>query len=64
MLIRKAIEHYGSQTKLAAALELTQPAVAAWLKRGKKAVPKRHARRLHQLTRGKLLFRETDYATP
>ena len=45
-----AISHYGSQSKLAAALGINQSAVAAWGEHP----PKLRQLQLHQITRGKL----------
>ncbi len=61
MLVSQAIKHYGSQSALARALRISQPAVAMWIQRGLKRVPELQARRLHQLTRGKLKFDAEDY---
>ena len=45
----QAIKHFGSQSKLAAALGLTQPAISMWAE-----VPALYQLRLERLTDGKL----------
>ena len=45
----KAVEHFGSQAKLAKALDLGPMAVSSWRKRG---VPLRRAVQIEQLTGG------------
>lgn len=49
MTKEEAIEHYGTQAKLAAALGLKQPTIACW-----EQIPAMHQLRLERLTKGKL----------
>ena len=62
MLKTDALAHFHSTIKLAAAMTaagypLTRHAVSMWGER----VPELAARRLHEMTRGRLRFRPEDY---
>lgn len=62
MKVAEALAHFdGNQSALARKARISQAAVANWLRRKKKLVPELTARRLHDLTRGKLKFNEDDY---
>jgi DNA-binding transcriptional regulator YdaS (Cro superfamily) len=48
----QVIEHFGSQVAAAEALEVTQPTLSNWKKRGR--IPELQQLRIEHLTRGKL----------
>lgn len=54
----QVIKHFGSQKAVAAALEISQPAVAQW----GDLVPEKQALRLHMLTSGQLHYDPSVYA--
>ena len=55
------LEVYSSQRELADALDVTPAAVSAWRKRNRGEIPELYARRLHEMTRGKLKFDRNAY---
>jgi len=61
MKIEDAVKAFGSQRKLAEKLGIRQSAVANWIYRGRTILPELQARRLHELTRGKMRFNPEDY---
>ena len=58
MLKASAIEHYGSQTKLAAALNISRAAIGQW----GALVPPLRAMQLHELTGGALRYEPDAYS--
>lgn len=52
MKIQQALKHFGTQVSLASSLNVTQPCVSGWVKRGK--IPHLQQLRLEALTGGKL----------
>jgi hypothetical protein len=62
MRVDDAIEHYGTAVELARQLNLKSPgAITNWRSRYDGKVPELYARRLHEMTRGKLRFDRTEY---
>jgi predicted transcriptional regulator len=61
MFIDDTLSIYRSQRELADALQVTAAAVSAWRKRNNGKIPELYARRLHELTRGKLKFDRDQY---
>jgi predicted transcriptional regulator len=61
MQIDDAVSHYGTATQLAKHLGVTQAAVSMWRLRYAGRLPELYARRLHELTRGKLRFDRKAY---
>lgn len=62
MRVDDAIEHYGTATELARQLNLRSPgAITNWRSRYDGKVPELYARRLHEMTRGKLRFDRSEY---
>jgi hypothetical protein len=64
MQITAAIEHYGSITALADALELEVSAICNWRQRTGELVPELYARRLDDMTGGALRFEHEAYGLP
>lgn len=62
MKVQAVIDYYGSMGAAATALGLQRQAVWKWTKRTDGMVPPLSAARLHDLTRGKLLFDPDDYS--
>jgi hypothetical protein len=63
MKVSDALAYFGgNRSALARKAGISQPAVSNWLVRKKTVVPELTARRLHQLTRGRLALDEADYA--
>lgn len=60
MKLQPAIDHYGSQRDLAAALDLHEAQVSRWKKDGG-VVPIKHALKLVDMTRGELPLNLRDY---
>jgi hypothetical protein len=64
MKVDDAISHYGSAAELAKALKLAGPAaVSNWKSRYRGKIPELYARRLHEMTRGKLKFDRQSYSS-
>lgn len=61
MRVDEVIEHYGTATKAAAELGVTPGAITNWRSRNKGKVPELWARRLQEITRGKLRFDRSEY---
>jgi hypothetical protein len=62
MNIDDAISHYGSAKELARALDLAGPAaISNWKVRYAGQIPELYARRLHEMTRGRLKFDRSEY---
>lgn len=61
MRVDEVIAHYGTATKAAHELELTPAAITNWRSRYSGKVPELYARRLHEMTRGKLKFDRSEY---
>lgn len=61
MQIKDAVAHYGSMKVLAGKLNVYPSAVYNWKSRHNGRVPEIHARRLHELTRGRLRFDPSEY---
>lgn len=62
MRVDDAIEHYGTAVELARQLNLRSPgAITNWRSRYAGKVPELYARRLHEMTRGKLKFDRDQY---
>jgi hypothetical protein len=61
MRVDEVIAHYGTATKAAHELNVTPGAITNWRSRNRGKVPELWARRLHELTRGKLKFDRTEY---
>jgi predicted transcriptional regulator len=61
MQIDDAVAHYRTATELARTLGVTQAAVSQWRSRHGGRIPELYARRLHELTRGKLRFDREAY---
>lgn len=59
MKVDEAVAYYVTLTALANVLDLQPSAVSNWRARHAGVVPELYARRLHELTRGRLKF-ETD----
>jgi len=59
MLKQDAVNHFGTQTALAAELGIVQPAVSQW----GEVIPEKQAFRLERLTRGVLNYDEALYET-
>lgn len=51
--IERAIEHFGSQAAMAAALSISQPTVSEWL-RGERRVPAERCPEIERATAGKV----------
>ena len=58
MRVEQAVNHFGSKTKVATALDINRSLVTRW-KDG--VVPLNHAWKLRTLSKGKLAMRLTDY---
>jgi hypothetical protein len=61
MKIDDAVAHYKTAVRLAAELGIHSSAVSNWRVRYDGKVPELQARRLHELTRGKLRFDRREY---
>jgi hypothetical protein len=61
MRVDEAIAHFGTATNVARELNLTPGAVTNWRSRNRGKVPELWARRLHEITRGKLKFDRSEY---
>lgn len=62
MTVDDAIAHYGTAVELARQLNLRSPgAITNWRSRYDGKVPELYARRLHEMTRGKLRFDRSEY---
>jgi hypothetical protein len=61
MRVDEVIAHYGTATRAAHELELTPGAITNWRSRYAGKVPELYARRLHEMTRGKLRFDRSEY---
>lgn len=62
MRVDDAIEHFGTATALARELNLRSPgAITNWRARYGGKIPELYARRLHEMTRGKLRFDRSEY---
>lgn len=62
MKVDEAISHYGTAVELAKQLNLRSPgAITNWRTRNRGVVPELYARRLHDMTRGKLKFDRDQY---
>lgn len=61
MRVDEVIRHFGTATKAAHELELTPGAITNWRARHNGKVPELYARRLHEMTRGKLKFDRSEY---
>lgn len=62
MRVDDAIAHYGTASELARQLNLRSPgAITNWRARYRGKVPELYARRLHEMTRGKLRFDRDEY---
>ena len=57
MKTKDVADHFGGMTEVARALKVSRQTVYAW----KEDVPELWARRLHDLTDGKLLFIRSEY---
>ena len=60
MLVADAVAHFGSQTKMAEALGITDAAISLWVKRGG-IVPIKQALRINQMSDGEVDLRLNDY---
>lgn len=60
MKLQDAIDHYGSQAKLAKALDIHESQISRWKSSGD-ILPIKHALRLVDLTRGELDLKLRDY---
>lgn len=54
MLVKEAIEHYGSVAKLAEALGVSRQCIYLWVRDKDGIVPELQSYKLHSLTNGKL----------
>jgi hypothetical protein len=61
MRVDEVIAHFGTATKAAKQLDITPGAVTNWRSRNRGRVPELWARRLHEMTRGKLKFDRSEY---
>jgi hypothetical protein len=61
MRVDEVIAHYGTATRAAQELDLTPGAITNWRSRNHGKVPELYARRLHEMTRGKLKFDRDQY---
>jgi hypothetical protein len=61
MRVDEVIAHFGTATKAAQQLDITPGAVTNWRSRNRGRVPELWARRLHEMTRGKLKFDRSEY---
>jgi len=61
MLVKEAIEHYGSVAKLAEALGVSRQCIYLWVKDKDGIVPELHAYKIENISNGALRVRESDY---
>ena len=61
MRVQDAADYYDSRTALALALEVRPSAVSNWDTRYNGVIPELYARRLHEMTRGRLRFDSETY---
>jgi hypothetical protein len=62
MTVDDAIAHFKTATQLAKELGLKSPgAITNWRSRYRGQIPELYARRLHEMTRGKLKFDRSSY---
>jgi hypothetical protein len=61
MRVDEVINHFGTASQAARELNLTPGAITNWRSRNRGKVPELWARRLHEMTRGKLKFDRSEY---
>jgi DNA-binding transcriptional regulator YdaS (Cro superfamily) len=59
--IKKAIDFFGGQRRLAHALKISQPKISQWL-HGHKTIPIKHALRIEVLTNGECKAKDLSLA--
>jgi len=59
MKVKEALEHFGTEYKIAKALQIHQSAVSRW---NKNLIPMKRAWQLHTLSMGKVPFDPSRYA--